>query len=288
MLFAEPVWVLAAVPAARLPSRCSFESSNQALRNAMKVRSRRATGAPAKKPPAKIILCAGLKSSGSTWLYNVVIRLLKETRSGKTAAFYADEVALFPKGTELAHFLVVKSHVPSEPLLFVTRLTRGQIFLTVREPRDSVVSLMQRFSFPFEAALKDVAEEAARIVDFSRAQDVILLHYEDRFHEEQKTIAMVAALIGVRAPKALQQKIFKALTPDAVKRKIRNLKTQGVFGAAPKPEYFDPATHWHPGHVGDGRMGKYAEFLSAAQQDEVIAQTRDYCKRFGYLRARKR
>ncbi len=254
----------------------------------MKVRSRKATIAPANDPPAKIILCAGLKSSGSTWLYNVVLRLLKETRGGKIAAFYADKVALFPKGSEQARFLVVKSHVPSEPLLFVTRLTRGRIFLTIREPRDSAVSLMQRFRFSFDAALKDVAEEAARIVEFCRARDVVLLRYEDRFHEDPKTIAEVAALIGARAPKATQQKIFKALTPDAVKRRIRNLKSQGAFGAAPKPEDFDPATHWHPGHVGDGRMGKYAEFLSAAQQEEVLKQTRDYCKRFGYLRARKR
>jgi hypothetical protein len=254
----------------------------------MKVRSRKAANALTNEPPAKIILCVGLKSSGSTWLYNVVIRLLKQARGGTIAAFYADKVALFPKGSEKVRFLVVKSHVPSEPLLFVTRLTRGQIFLTIREPRDSVVSLMQRFRFSFDTALKDVAEEAARIVEFSRARDIVLLRYEDRFHEDPKTIAVVAALVGVRAPKATQQKIFKALTPGAVKRKIRNLKTQGVFGAAPKPEDFDPATHWHPGHVGDGRVDKYAEFLSAAQQKEVLARTRAYCKRFGYLRARKR
>jgi hypothetical protein len=230
----------------------------------------------------------GLKSSGSTWLYNVVIRLLKETRGGKIAAFYADKMADFPRESEQAQFLVLKSHVPSEPLLFVTRLTRGPIFLTIREPRDSVVSLMQRFNHSFEAALKDVEEEAARIVEFSGARDVILLRYEDRFHEDEKTIAAVATLIGARVPKAAQQKIFKALTPDAVKRKIRNLKAQGAFGAAPTPDHFDPATHWHPGHVGDGRMGKYAEFLTAAQQEEILTRTRDYCKRFGYLRTRKR
>jgi hypothetical protein len=251
----------------------------------MKVHSRKTS---AKKPPAKIILCVGLKSSGSTWLYNVVIRLLKETHSGKIAAFYADKVADFPKGSEQAQFLVVKAHVPSEPLLFVTRLTRGPIFLTVREPRDSVVSLMQRFNHSYKAALKDVEEEAARIVEFARARDVIQLRYEDGFHKEQKTIADTAALIGARVPKAAQQKIFKALTPDAVKRKITNLKAQGAFGKAPTPDHFDHATHWHPGHVGDGRMGKYAEFLSAAQQEEILTRTRDYCKRFGYLRARKR
>jgi hypothetical protein len=257
----------------------------------MKSSSRRTRGLRKKPPPAKIILCAGLKSSGSTWLYNVVIRLLREASGGSRAtmaAFYADEVALFPKGSERARHLVVKSHVPSEPLLFVTRLTRGAIFLTIREPRDAVVSLTQRFRFTFDAAMKDVAEEAARIVEFSRARDVILFRYEDRFHEDQSTIATVAALIGVRAPKTQQQNIFKALTPDAVIRKIRALQNRGKFGAIPKPEDFDPATHWHPGHVGDGRTGKFAEFLSAEQQAEVIAKTRDYCKRFGYLPARKR
>ena len=29
-------------------------------------------------PAPRVILCVGLKSSGSTWLYNVVIQLLKE------------------------------------------------------------------------------------------------------------------------------------------------------------------------------------------------------------------
>jgi hypothetical protein len=136
--------------------------------------------------------------------------------------------------------MVVKSHVPSEPLLLVTRLTRGPIFLTIREPRDSVVSLMQRFRFTFEAALKDVAEEAARIVEFSQAPDVILFRYEDCFYEDQQTIADVADLIGVRVPKRARQHIYSALTPDAVKRKIRTLKARGTFGASPRPE----ASRW--------------------------------------------
>ncbi len=256
----------------------------------MTIRSRKTRGVREGKPPATVILCAGLKSSGSTWLYNVVNRLLKEAGGADSAVagFYADKVAHFPKGTEQARYLVVKSHVPSEPLLFVTRLTRGPIFLTIREPRDSVVSLMQRFHYTFDAALKDVAEEAERIVEFSRARDVIVFRYEDCFYEDQQTIAEVAALIGVRVPKAARRRIYAALTPDAVKRKIRTLKARGRFGVAPKPEHFDPATHWHPGHVGDGRMGKYAEFLSTQQQAEVMARTRDYCKRFGYLPARKR
>jgi hypothetical protein len=257
----------------------------------MKVRSRISRGLSKQAAPAKIVLCAGLKSSGSTWIFNAAIGLLKEATGGSrkaVASFYADRVALFPPESEQARYLVVKSHVPSEPLLFVTRLTRGPIFLTIREPRDSVVSLMQRFRFTFPAALKDITEEAARIVEFSNARDVILFRYEDRFHEDSATVSELAGLLDVRVPKAARNRIYAALTPDAVKRKIRTLHTRGTFGAAPKPEDFDPATHWHPGHVGDGRTGKYAEFLTAQQQAQVLACTRNYCKRFGYLPARKR
>src|SRR5262249_30276781 len=59
----------------------------------MKASSKR----PRHAPPSRIVLCVGLKSSGSTWLYNAVIRLLKEEKrrsKNRIAAFYADKVAL--------------------------------------------------------------------------------------------------------------------------------------------------------------------------------------------------
>ena len=236
-------------------------------------------------PPPRVVLCLGLKSSGSTWLYNVAIRILKEAGPGKGAvrAFFADNSAMIPPGVEKARVLVIKSHEPSKAILFLTRFARGKALVTVREPRDSVASLMQRFGHSFESALKDVREGGKHVMAVARERRALVLRYEDGFPDKERTVDEVAAFLGVKISASLRKRIFRSLTREAVQKKIRTL-----HAGEKDPNAFDPTTQWHPGHVGDGRKGKYAEFLSAAQQAEVITRTRDYCKRFGYLPARKR
>jgi hypothetical protein len=239
------------------------------------------------RPPPRITLCIGIKSSGSTWLYNVAIRSLRESaKRGALKTFYADNFKMFPPGIEKARELVIKSHEPSDALLFLTRFARGRMFLTVREPRDSVASLMQRFGHSFEGALKDVTLEAERIVALARGHKPMTLRYEDGFTEREATVGRVARHLGVTLSKAAQRRIFRALTPDAVRRKIATLQDKGTFGT--NPDEFDPATHWHPRHVGDGRIGKYKSVLTEDQQKRIMAATKEYCREFGYPRPRKR
>src|ERR1051326_1824676 len=102
---------------------------------------------PASGRSPKLVLCAGLKSSGSTWLYNAVIQICeasegKKVTSGRVRPFYADRISDFPAGAERSKILVVKTHIPSPSLLFLTLFTRGTVFMTVREPRDAIASLM--------------------------------------------------------------------------------------------------------------------------------------------------
>jgi len=228
----------------------------------------------------ELTLCVGMKSSGSTWLYNVVIRILKEAKV-PVAAFYADNFRMIPEGAEKAAHLVVKSHEPSEALLFLARFARGKVFVTVREPRDSAASLMQRFHHSFESALKDITREAEHIVALMRSHKVVLLRYEDGFHTKEKTIDRIAATLGVKLGAAARRRIFRALDADQVKKKIAALKDKGTFGD--NPDEFDPKTHWHPGHVGDGRIGKYQSVLSKAEQKQIADATKAYRREFGYL-----
>jgi hypothetical protein len=60
------------------------------------------------------------------------------------------------------------------------------------------------------------------------------------------------------------------------------LERRGAFGRKPDPDRFDPATHWHPGHVGDATTGKHAQILSAAQERAILAALREYSAVFGY------
>lgn len=239
-------------------------------------------------PPPRVILCVGLKSSGSTWLYNVVLQLLRAKMRDGVTAFYADNFVMFPADTERARILVIKAHEPSKALVYLMRLTRGRMFLSVREPRDAIASLMQRFGHLFEGALRETARQSERIAELACEENTIIYRYEHGFYDRRETIGEIAVALGVRVNSATRERIFHSLTRGAVGKKISELKKKGKFGARPNADSFDPATHWHPGHVGDGRIGKHIAVLSKTQRTEVLAKTLRYRKQFGYLRTRKR
>jgi hypothetical protein len=158
----------------------------------------------------------------------------------------------------------------------------------VREPRDAIASLLERFGHGFESALRETARQSARIAELARSEDMIVYRYERGFCDRMETVREIAAALGIRVNKAARERIFRSLTREAVKQKIDKLEKRGSFGEKPNADSFDPRTHWHPGHVGNGRVGKYKKILSPAQQKQVLAATRDYCRRFGYLPRRKR
>src|ERR1041385_6431800 len=102
------------------------------------------SGRSSPRLPSRLVICAGLKSSGSTWLYNVVAEILKRAkrraagRSVRIAQFYADTIDTFPKQAEYASDLVVKTHIPSRSLQFLITVAAGRVLLTVRDPRDAI------------------------------------------------------------------------------------------------------------------------------------------------------
>lgn len=238
----------------------------------------------------KIVLCAGLKSSGSTWLYNAVIQLCesdfrrrsKDQDLSQVLPFYADRIEDFPADADSALLLVIKTHIPSPALAFLTSFARGSVFITVREPRDSVASLMKRFGHEFEASLQEVSSSGARLVELSSLGRSMVLRYEEGFFRRPATMARLSRQMGVAVAPASLDQIYRSLTAANVKREIARLAKRGAFGVCGHPDSFDPKTHWHPGHVGDRRVGKYADMLSPRMQRQVLNVTSDYCLRFGY------
>jgi hypothetical protein len=183
---------------------------------------------------------------------------------------------------------VIKSHEPSQALVYLMRLTRGTIFVTLREPRDAIASLIQRFGHTYQGALAETERQAARTVELARQERARIFRFESGFTEKSASIDRIANALGVPLSASARERIRRALTRDAVKKKISVLARKGRFGAKPNADSFDHATQWHPGHVGDGSVEKYRKVLTAAEQKCVLAATRDYCKSFGYLPARKR
>lgn len=242
----------------------------------------------AKTASARIVLCAGLKSSGSTWLYNAVTQLLEASGVSGTGAtlpilpFYADKISKFPVEAERSSVLVIKTHRPSDALEFAAHSAHARVLITVREPRDAIASLMQRFSHRFEPCLKEVSTNAARLVDLFRNEEGAVLRYEDRFYERSETLESLAHRLDLRVSKTELRRIFSSLTATNVEERISALSKMGAFGTCPTPDSFDTRTQWHPGHIGDRRIGKYGAVLTPSRQQRVLRAMRDYCAVFGY------
>jgi hypothetical protein len=255
---------------------------------------RRTTRRPENARP-RLVACIGLKSSGSTWLYNVLAELLKAEQArklkrsalrrggcGSVMQFYADSVESFPVAAEDASHIVVKAHIPSRSLSFLLHYDRTALFLTVRDPRDSITSLLQRFGHRFDDALREIGQGSEWLAHFANTHNPPVFRYEEKFYEHVETVEAIAKLLDLRLPRATLKRVFETHTSDAVKRRIRALENKGAFGKTPHPDNFHPTSHWHPGHVGDLAIGKYAEFLSVKQQRAVLGATRAFCLAFGY------
>jgi hypothetical protein len=239
---------------------------------------------------SSVILCAGLKSSGSTWLYNAVVQLLEEDRGNDVAKrgsapmlpFYADSLRDFPARAARAGTMIIKTHRPSSGMEFLTRYVQASVLITVREPRDAIASLMQRFGHRFEPCLSEVSVNGRRIVDLLENGGAVVFRYEQRFYERSESLERLATQLNLKISKQARGRIFRALTAANIKKRITSLSAGGAFGKRPTPDSFDMRTQWHPGHIGDRQIGKYRAFLTLDMQERILAAMGDYCSAFGY------
>jgi hypothetical protein len=236
-------------------------------------------------PGPRGVLCIGLLSSGSTWAYNVVREVFAgQENQAPHAAFFCDEITAEHERTlTSAPKFILKSHHPAASLRALFELSGLPVILTVRDPRDAAASLMQRFGYGFEEALQQIASSATAILPLLDRPNVLLLRYETGFAAEPGTVDLIAARLGPALLPAVRDRIFELLSPDSVHRTIEALDARGVFTKdAPPASTWDPATQWHPAHLGDGRVGKWADVLTGSQAARLIQATRPFCAALGY------
>lgn len=229
-----------------------------------------------------IFVCCGLHCSGSTWMFNLV-REICRTHDVAFRSCRQESAPYLPWDVLGSRVIVVKSQSPW-PCLQSLIADRGvQATVTVRDPRDAVVSYMQRFPTTFapsfEQALDGIAGCARALAALMRRRSLPVFRYEDGFIGRPQTFDRIAGLLGVSPRPHQRAPVLAGLAPDAVKATISDLEMTGRIRGESE---WDRETQWHANHVGDGRVGKFQEVLSLAQQREVIARTREFCEYFGY------
>ncbi len=236
------------------------------------------------RPGLKVVLCIGVFSSGSTWAFNAAGSLCNlRSSSEPVMQIYADDITDDQElNARETGQLVIKTHIPSAALRVMASVAEIPVILTVREPLDAVASLITRFAFTFEQALLSVERSCRILAELSIRSNTLLLRYEDGFHEMPETVGAIAKHLGVDASEQNCRKVFDTLTPSAVAATIEVLGASGIFGDLPPSVAVDSYTQWHPGHIGDRRVGKWPEILSPSQAARVTYATRSFCSTFSY------
>ncbi|TWB18564.1 sulfotransferase family protein [Nitrospirillum bahiense] len=237
----------------------------------------------APRRPPRLIGSFGLQGSGSTWVYNVIHAVL-ETTGVRIARFFANDLTheniLRIRGADV---VLVKAHEPSAALLAICLFAGAPVIVTVRDPRDAVVSLMERFGHSFQEAADEVRNSARYLMRLVADCPVWVLRYEDDFMETAATVSKIATHVGVEISDQVADAIFQAHAKGEVVQRIGRFIQEGRMGDDNPRLQFDAASHWHPNHVGDGLVGKYAKKLTADQIMAVEIAGRDFMERFGYV-----
>ncbi len=230
-----------------------------------------------------MIITAGLYGSGSTWAYNV-IRLLLQNAPSLTPvhAGFADALAELPEPEGHPGSIVIKTHCPDRAMRIFARATAAPVVMTVRDPRDAITSMMQRFGVSCAEMRDGLIASAHLLLGLAAYRPALVLRYEDGFSRSEDTVKGIAAFLGLRASAEQIARIAAALTPERVVADIAALVASGGFGATPNALAADPVTQWHPGHVGDGRVGKWREVLTEAEAAALMADCAAYCRAFRY------
>ena len=184
------------------------------------------------------IVCAGLRRSGSTWLFNAVRLILEQTGESVYGCF-VDRY----KSENLSPIHVVKTHKYLDGLRKRARHT----FMTYRDLRDIAASAVRM------RLTKNSAPDIGRYLRALVAEEYnpwsphadLQIPYEDMLDRGPLYLRQISELLAVKIdPQKVYHQLEAIRTPPTTERT------------------YDKTTLLWPNHITDGRPGSYRDTLS--------------------------
>ncbi len=230
-----------------------------------------------------LVWCQGMFASGSTWLYNVALAVAAELEpdgriDGRFVFSAADAAGLDAPGA----LHVVKAHQIRRGVGAIAARADA-IVVTLRDPRDAVVSLMQYQKFSFYRALLNVCYAAEACFALGANPRAVTLHYEFGFIDDPRTIDGLAQHMGGSISARRRDEIFQATRRPAIEAFIARLEQQPNTITDRHGDVYDLASHWHRHHAGrTGATGRWPALLYPAQVQGIETALGDWMACFGY------
>jgi hypothetical protein len=230
-------------------------------------------------------LTLGVYGSASTWVFNVAREMLNAAYgSAQVAAYYADSMAnLLTAPGVIGRYVVVKMHNGDASLAGFIHLAQPLLLLSLRDPRDAVVSMMARFAMPFAQAASGVGH-SARVVLACAEMGFPVLRYEDRFFDRPETLDTLAGALDVTLSPEVKAEIFARYQTAAVRALAATVETLPAarLEGDPAVDVYDRVTQIHRNHIGDGASGKWRTRLTPEEQRQLCADLAPVLAGFNY------
>lgn len=232
-----------------------------------------------------VVLCLGMPGSASTWIFNICVHLMglpqRNVKVVYTDDRLADSLEQIEAADEHVDVLVVKSHKADTAIFDFVSSTRSNCLLSIRDPRDCVVSLMERFDFSFEKALASLVKSCHALMRFEPL-GASLFRYEQGFFQSSDTILTLHRYLNPEP--VIDVQVLKQLySRESVQKFIDN------FALLPPDrirvegdDAYDLLKHWHRNHFGDGLVGKWRTRLTREQKEQAGLALAEALVRFGY------
>lgn len=233
--------------------------------------------------PARVICTIGIHGSASTWLFNAAREMLTAAL-GEDAVltFFADKLEHMPDQAGFAgRTLLIKSHEGSAEFEDWLDAHSALRLLSVRDPRDATLSLMQRFRMGLQPSANAIARDGNRVVRLA-ARGIPVWRYEDGFFSRPEALDALSARIGCPLPPPLRARILAQYSTAAVHgfaQALESLPPERLTKVGPFT--MDKVTQILGPHIGDGASGKFRR-LPAEVQPQLTAFFAPLLRAFGY------
>ena len=155
------------------------------------------------------------------------------------------------------------------------------VILTIRDPRDSAVSWAPMLGKNIEELIAELSINTSNAVWLADKDKTLTLRYEEGFTSNAEAIGRIAAHLGISVEYPTIIETLKDFLPRTSRRRSQPTwnKENSTLGSR---HSFHNETHWHPGHIGDGAVGKYRTLLTSEGNFSGQLSLPDFMKKFCY------
>jgi hypothetical protein len=238
----------------------------------------------AQSADARVHWCLGMRSSGSTWLFNVARKVALVTAPDRPVICpYVVNAVDIPNLDDPVALVIIKSHQTDNVAAELLGRRSHAIWISIRDPRDCVASLMQYQRVDFEVALRQIDSDARYCAKFLAHPRACMLRYEAGFVDSRSTIQRIAARFGRALPPEHCDRIFAETRRQAVDAFIRQIdQLPTAFHSAPG-DLVDLATQWHSHHADrTGEIGRWRGVLTRQQAMAIELRLSVWMESLGY------